>query len=287
MSPRSKRWLFSGVLLLLLLAFFEGLNFAVLHVVEWWHPGCVVELYVKDLFREHVTAKDVRGYGSHDPELGWVNGPNMAYSAKNVAGVEWTFTSDERGARGGEGNAGPRLVTTYGDSFTAAVEVDDDQTWEVYLSRELGGAVLNFGVTAYCPVQAVLRMERHLHQGLVAPVTVLGFWEGDLFRMVNRYRPYFAPEENGWNLLSRPCGRAMVRCGCCPISGARGASTWRSSVGKPFSPPTTTSGPSGGPGSLSPTAGRPFACSSAARGKAGRSKPCGPPRRASSCCTIC
>jgi hypothetical protein len=42
-------------------------------------------------------------------------------------------------------------------------------------------------------------MERHLHEGLVAPVTVLGFWEGDLFRMVNRYRPYFAPEENRWN----------------------------------------------------------------------------------------
>ena len=169
--------------------------------------GTVVELYVKNLFREHVTAKDVRGYGSHDPEIGWINVPNMAYSDKNVAGVEWTFTTNKRGARGGEGNEGPLLVTTYGDSFTAAVEVDDHQTWQVYLSRELGGAVLNFGVTAYCPLQAVLRMERHLDQGLVAPVTVLGFWEGDLFRMVNRYRPFFAPKENGWNLF-KPALRA-------------------------------------------------------------------------------
>ncbi len=207
MSPRSKRWLFSGVLLLLLLAFFEGLNFAVLHMMERWRRGTVVELYVKNLFREHVTSEDVRAYSRHDPELGWVNSPNTALTAKNVAGIEWTFTTDARGARGGEGNQGPLIATTYGDSFTAAVEVDDDQTWEVYLSRELGGAVLNFGVTAYCPVQAVLRMERHLHQGLVAPVTVLGFWEGDLFRMVNRYRPYFAPEENGWNLF-KPALRA-------------------------------------------------------------------------------
>ena len=131
----------------------------------------------------------------------------MALTAKNVAGIEWTFTTDGRGARGGEGNQGPLIATTYGDSFTAAVEVDDDQTWEVYLSRELGGAVVNFGVTAYCPLQAVLRMERHLHQGLVAPVTVLGFWEGDLFRLVNRYRPYFAPEENRWNSF-KPALRA-------------------------------------------------------------------------------
>jgi len=207
MSSRFKLWLFSGVLLLLLLTFFEGLNFAVLHVMERWRRGCVVELYVKDLFREHVTAKDVRGFTMHDPEIGWVNRPNMDYTAKNVAGVDWRFTSDERAARGGEGNEGPLLATTYGDSFTAAVEVNDDQTWEVYLSRELGGAVLNFGVTAYCPLQAVLRMERHLHQGLVAPVTVLGFWEGDLFRLVNRYRPYFAPEENGWNMF-KPALRA-------------------------------------------------------------------------------
>ncbi len=207
MSPRSKRWLFSGVLLLLLLAFFEGLNFAVLHMMERWRRGTVVELYVKNLFREHVTSEDVRAYSRHDPELGWVNSPNTALTAKNVAGIEWTFTTDARGARGGEGNQGPLIATTYGDSFTAAVEVDDDQTWEVYLSRELGGAVVNFGVTAYCPLQAVLRMERHLHQGLVAPVTVLGFWEGDLFRLVNRYRPYFAPEENRWNSF-KPALRA-------------------------------------------------------------------------------
>jgi len=206
MSPRVKRWVFSGVLLALLLAFFEGLNFAVLHVMERWHRGCVVELYVKDLF-QHVNPKETPGHISYDPEIGWIYGPHVAFSAKNVAGVEWTFTSDGRGARGGEGNQGPLLVTTYGDSFTAAVEVDDDQTWEAYLSRELGGAVLNFGVTAYCPLQAVLRMERRLDQGLVAPVTVLGFWEGDLFRLVNRYRPFFAPQENGWNLF-KPALRA-------------------------------------------------------------------------------
>src|SRR5678816_334487 len=82
MSPGFKRWFFSGILLLLLLAFFEGLNFAVLHFMEWRRPGCVVELYMKDLFRQHVTREKIRGYiirghHSHDPELGWVNVPNI------------------------------------------------------------------------------------------------------------------------------------------------------------------------------------------------------------------
>jgi hypothetical protein len=106
--------------------------------MEWRPSRCVVELYMKDLFRSTSPARSPGlhhpGHHSHDPELGWVNVPNMDFSAKNVAGVEWRFTTDERGARGARATGAHCSSTTYGDSFTASVEVNDDQTWEVYLS---------------------------------------------------------------------------------------------------------------------------------------------------------
>ncbi len=185
-------------LLLLVLVGVEALSYVCLHLLEGIRPGFVIELYLDKLYRERVKLEGLRTYARYDAECGWSNPPDMRYTSMNVAGVEWTFTTDGRGARGGESTEGTVLVTTYGDSFTASVEVEDDQTWQTYLSRELGGAVLNFGVPAYGTFQAVLLMERHLEQGLVAPVTVLAVWEGDLKRVVNRYRPYVEPSTFEW-----------------------------------------------------------------------------------------
>jgi hypothetical protein len=100
--------------------------------------------------------------------------------------VEWTETFGPDGARNDGLPEMPLLVHTYDDSLTAGFSVNDDETWQYYLSRNLGQQVKNFGVTGYGTCQALLKLERHIDEGRVAPVTVLGIRYGVSRRAVRR-----------------------------------------------------------------------------------------------------
>lgn len=135
-------------------------------------------------------------YPGYDAVLGWRNAPDRAQELVNSAGRAWTLTHDADGARRDLvfGSDAP-LVATFGDSFTQCDEVDDDATWQHELASRLGVPVRNFGVGAYGTDQALLLLERHLDAGLRVPVLVLGVHEENVNRVVNRYRPFYAPAD--------------------------------------------------------------------------------------------
>ena len=201
-QPRTPRELgrlrpvFSAFLALLVVAAIETLSCASLYLMEWRAPGSVVEIFLANHFENRVTTarKEKVLRRTFDGELGWVVRPGLEKTSTASDGSRWTYSTNENGARSGPGNQGTLLVTTYGCSYTAGVEVQNDETWQTYLAAELGGAVVNFGIAAYGTLQAVMRMERHLADGYVAPVTILGIYESNLERVVNSFRPLLLPE---------------------------------------------------------------------------------------------
>jgi hypothetical protein len=127
-------------------------------------------------------------FSSYDPELGWCPQPNREKqkdTGDHLPGEEVrsvvTYSTDEYGSRvclpydrtaerepvaetDGSGGttaatAGPS-VSTYGDSYCFCREVDDDETFQHYLARELGTHVGNYGGGNYGLDQALMRLKR-------------------------------------------------------------------------------------------------------------------------------
>jgi len=190
------RPVFRVFLVLLVVTAIETLSCASLHLMEWKAPGSVVEIFLANHFEERVTTarKEKAVRRTFEPELGWLVRPGLKKTSTASDGRQWTYSTNENGARSGPGNQGTLQVLTYGCSYTAGVEVRNDETWQTYLAADLGGAVVNFGIAAYGTLQAVMRMERHLADGYVAPVTILGIYESNLERVVNSFRPLLNPE---------------------------------------------------------------------------------------------
>jgi len=93
--------------------------------------------------------------------------------------------------------SGPGLIAAYGASLTAGSGVNDDETWEYFLSRQTGTRVANFGVAAYGPDQALLKLERNFRRGEGAGIVILAISSDLPNRLVNVYRPFLARDEPG------------------------------------------------------------------------------------------
>jgi hypothetical protein len=97
---------------------------------------------------------------------------------------------------------GVRRIAAFGDSFTHCDEVSFQDCW----TNRLEGAwerseVLNFGIPASAPDQGWLRYQRDGRP--FHPCAVLmGFQVENVNRVVNRYRPFYAP--NSGLALSKP-----------------------------------------------------------------------------------
>lgn len=195
---RGRRLLLRLVLLAVTL---EICGFLLIPAIEIARPATVPELFVARHF-DAIDDDYRRSYLEHawDAELGWgKSSPDRPMVQTNRAGVEWTARYELDGSRR---SALPQLAigaTSYGDSFTHCSEVQDDQTWQHYYAELSGVGMKNFGVPGYGTGQALMRFRRHLAQGIVAPVTVLGIYEDDVSRTVNRFRPFYA--SNTPNLL--------------------------------------------------------------------------------------
>ena len=138
-------------------------------------------------------------YGA-DPELGWKRMPNRQSTAPDG----WTMSSDALGARLIPEQVGPVWLSTYGDSFTECVEVNDDQTWQAYLVAERGGQVRNYGVSGFGPDQALLYLEQNLAAGLVTPIVFLAMIEENLDRGLNTFRPFYTWPDVDFSLGLKP-----------------------------------------------------------------------------------
>lgn len=145
-------------------------------------------------------------HARHDPLLGWDNKPNTVVTSQNVLDKAWTSTFGPDGARADGRDDWPLLVASYGESHTECQEVSPQQTWQYFAEEPLQGNIKNFGVGGFGPGQALLKLQRHLDDGLVAPITVLCIHEENINRVVNRYRPFYSPGTKG-KLAFKPAFR--------------------------------------------------------------------------------
>jgi hypothetical protein len=192
-APHWSRWRFTLATLMLMGGTLELVSIGFLAVAKSNRPESFlvdIDEYMGDEFQadyERFLAT------SFDSTLGWTLQAEASDSAINCIGEEWHRSVDSRGARVDLVRFGDPFIAAYGDSFTFGDEVNPEQTWSHYLAVRLNRTVDNFGVPAYGTAQAVLRFERNSARGIVAPITILAIFEDNIDRVVNAYRPFYAP----------------------------------------------------------------------------------------------
>ncbi len=114
----------------------------------------------------------------HHPVLGWP-APNDPRHDATGARPAPAFPNNE-----------PACVALFGDSFTYGAEVEDDEAWGNLLAQRLNCRVANYGVGGYGTDQAFLRFRDRADDR--APIVILGVFEDNAQRNVNRYRELLA-----------------------------------------------------------------------------------------------
>lgn len=170
----------------------EGLAALALYVAEQRFPGQVLELFIANHFAS-IPPHHIHDYREHsyDPRLGWDYRPNAEFVRTASTGERYVASYADDGSRRHNSTSRPPAIAAYGDSFTAGVDVNDDEAWPYLLEQILDRGVKNFGTGAYGTDQAVLKFEGHAQSGDVAAVTILGIHEENIRRTVNTFRPFY------------------------------------------------------------------------------------------------
>ncbi len=129
-------------------------------------------------------------YLTYSTPLGWTVKPNEAGTRyhSNSQGV--------RSKREYTSEPAPHVtrITTFGDSFTHGDGVLNHETWQAALNRlDERLEVINFGVPAFGLDQAFLRFQHDGH-AYQSHIVFIGFMTENIFRHVNRYRPFYSPK---------------------------------------------------------------------------------------------
>tara|TARA_B100000787_G_C16197575_1_gene302058 strand:- start:489 stop:1718 length:1230 start_codon:yes stop_codon:yes gene_type:complete len=125
---------------------------------------------------------------SFDRELGWVRKPNSIGYEKTING-KIKFQIDKNGSRELNNKFNTNLIATFGDSFTFCRQVNNDETWQNYLSHKLNTGVQNFGVGNYGVDQALLYYKRKSLDSSVKYV-VIGFVPETICRIHSYWKHY-------------------------------------------------------------------------------------------------
>ena len=98
---------------------------------------------------------------SFDPELGWIRKPGTSGIEFNYKGSS-KFKISKNGSRFNPSNKFKSTkIATFGDSFTFCRQVNDHQTWQSHLAKNLKTNVLNFGVGNYGLDQSYLKYRKY------------------------------------------------------------------------------------------------------------------------------
>jgi len=85
------------------------------------------------------------------------------------------------------------IMATFGDSYTYGDGVEDNETWQYFLSEIIGQNVRNFGTSAYGTDQALLKFRRDF-PAVQTKIAALCFIGENINRIVNVYRPFYHPK---------------------------------------------------------------------------------------------
>ena len=126
----------------------------------------------------------------YDPVLGWVRKPNTNNSEKSENKItHWKINS--KGSRINPDNENlSSKISCYGDSFTFARQVNDNETWEHFLSNLLNTNVMNFGVGNYGLDQSLLRLKREF-QNNKTDIVIMGVVPDTISRIISVWKHYY------------------------------------------------------------------------------------------------
>ena len=126
----------------------------------------------------------------YDPILGWIRKPNTSHSEQSENKItNWNINS--QGYRANlENESLVNKISCYGDSFTFARQVNDNETWEYYLSKLTNTNVINFGVGNYGLDQSLLRLKREFLKNKTELV-ILGVVPDTISRIVSVWKHYY------------------------------------------------------------------------------------------------
>lgn len=158
-------------------------------------------LFVRKNFQWLITAKDEiphlpedglskffqKGY---DPELGWVRKPNTSGTENGKFGRTSWHINSKSCRTNPEFDDLESKISCYGDSFTFCRQVNDDETWQHYLSQKMEINVLNFGVGNYGLDQALLRMKREYPRNKTK-IVVMGIVPDTVSRIMSNWKHYY------------------------------------------------------------------------------------------------
>jgi len=156
---------------------------------------------IRKKFQWLITAKDEKPILSnegltkfislgYDSELGWVRKPNTAHNEKGKFGItKWSI--NEIGARSNPGfEEVDSRISCYGDSFTFSRQVNDDETWEHYLSDLEKTNVKNFAVGNYGIDQSILRLKREYPKNQTQ-IVILAVVPDTISRIMSVWKHYY------------------------------------------------------------------------------------------------
>ena len=125
----------------------------------------------------------------YDAELGWVRKANTRKEETGKQG-KTQYLIDDRKRRSNPGHdTWPGIISCYGDSFVFCRQVNDNETFEWYLSEMTRTDVMNFGVGNYGLDQALLRLKRE-YQGNRTKIVVMGVVPSTIVRILCVWKHY-------------------------------------------------------------------------------------------------
>jgi len=126
----------------------------------------------------------------YDSELGWIRKPLTEHEEMGKYG-KTVWHIDKNGARNNpisefeEGR-----ISCYGDSFTFARQVNDNETWTYFLSELTKTNIQNFGVGNYGIDQSLLRLKREFKK-YPSDMVILGVVPDTISRILSVWKHYY------------------------------------------------------------------------------------------------
>ncbi len=175
-------------IIIIIFCFIEILTFVWIRLVRKYFPWLITEKDEHPKLSKDGLARFIPN--GFDPELGWVRKPNTSHyeSGKNGR-TRWSINSN--GSRTNPSFENKQsVISCYGDSFTFARQVNDNETWEHHMSKKLGTNVLNFGVGNYGADQSLLRLKREFLKNRTK-IVILGVVPDTVSRILSCWKHYY------------------------------------------------------------------------------------------------
>tara|TARA_B100001540_G_scaffold284739_1_gene277319 strand:+ start:10992 stop:12230 length:1239 start_codon:yes stop_codon:yes gene_type:complete len=181
-------WVYVAIIIvgfIVLEAIFRYLIFKVNRVFQWL-------ILQKDEYPK-LPLKELEKFFEHgyDQELGWVRKPNTEHNeiGKNSRVTKWTTNSNASRANPDFDDMHSE-ISCYGDSFTFCRQVNDNETWEHYLSKSLNTNIQNFGVGNYGIDQSLLYLKKNFQKNKTN-IIILAVVPDTISRIVSVWKHYY------------------------------------------------------------------------------------------------